>query len=72
MAARLAVRQVPGVLDARFSYEESSGVVTYDAERTDPAAFIEELAVKTGFEARVVASGASSAGDAKRIEVDED
>jgi len=50
----MAVKRVPGVVDARFSYEEGSGVVTYDAGETDPDAFIAELADKTGFIARVV------------------
>ena len=50
----MAVTRVPGVTDAQFSYEEGSGVVTYDPDETDPEAFIAELADKTGFIAHVV------------------
>lgn len=53
------MRRVPGVLDARFSYEEGSGVVTYDADQTDPETFLAELTEMTGFRARVVNSAAS-------------
>ena len=45
----MAVKRVPGVLEASFSYEEGSGVVTFDPERTDPETFIAELKDKTGF-----------------------
>ncbi len=50
----MAVERVSGVVDAEFSYEEGSGVVTYDTEETDPGAFIDELKDKTGFVATVV------------------
>lgn len=43
-----------GVEEARFSYPEGTGRVTYDPDRTTPAAFLEHLAEMTGFEATVV------------------
>lgn len=50
----MAVNRVPGVLESEFSYEEGSGVVTYDPEATDPETFLAELAEKTGFRGRVI------------------
>lgn len=40
--------------DARFSYEEGTGEVTFDATRTSPEEFLEQLSTMTGFEAWVV------------------
>ena len=50
----MAVERVEGVIDAEFSHEGGSGVVSFDADETDPDAFIRELADKTGFVASVV------------------
>ena len=50
----MAVNRVPGVIEAEFSYEEGSGVVTYDPDVTSPDVFIEELVDKTGFLAAVL------------------
>ncbi len=52
----MAVERVEGVIDAKFSYEGGSGVVTFDAEETDPDVFIRELEDRTGFLASVVES----------------
>lgn len=52
-------------MDASFSYEEGSGSVTFDEEETDPAAFIAELADKTGFVARVVGGDNTSTDDSE-------
>ena len=48
------MQRVPGVIEAKFSFEEGAGLVSYDPEATEPRIFIEELADKTGFGARVV------------------
>jgi len=61
----MAVKRVSGVMDASFSYEEGSGSVTFDEEETDPAAFIAELADKTGFVARVVGGDNTSTDDSE-------
>ena len=45
----MAVNRVPSVIESEFSYEEGSGVVTYDPDLTDPETFIAELKDKTGF-----------------------
>ena len=37
------------MIESEFSYEEGSGVVTYDPDLTDPETFIAELKDKTGF-----------------------
>lgn len=50
------MKRVPGVIEARFSYEEGAGVVTFDPEVTTPDAFIRELQEKTGFIASVAAA----------------
>lgn len=50
----MAVNRVPGVLESEFSYEEGSGVVTYDPEATDPETFLAALSEKTGFRGRVI------------------
>lgn len=56
----MAVERVPGVIEAEFSYDDGSGIVTYRAEETDPEVFLTELEDKTGFVARVVeAQGAT-------------
>jgi copper chaperone CopZ len=47
------VERVGGVREARFSYTEGSGEVTFDTTRTSPAEFIERLTAMTGFDARV-------------------
>jgi len=52
-AARVAVKRVEGVQDATFSFERGAGEVTYNPTRTDPEAFIAELARMTGFLATV-------------------
>lgn len=43
-----------GVREARFSWQESSGVVTYDTTRTSTKTVIEELHRMTGYDARVI------------------
>lgn len=58
----MAVERVPGVVSAEFSYEQGAGVVTYDPEETDAAAFIEELKDKTGFVATLVSSPDTTSG----------
>jgi len=50
----VAVEQVEGVQEARFSHPEGTGWVRYDPGGTTPDAFLEHLAAITGFEARVV------------------
>lgn len=55
----MAVDRVPGVVESAFSYEEGSGVVTYDPEATDPETFLEVLAERTGFRGRVVEPAAT-------------
>jgi hypothetical protein len=45
--------RVDGVRDASFSFVDGTGWVTYDSEKTDPAAFIAELDSMTDFSAEV-------------------
>ncbi len=60
----MAVKQVPGVLEAEFSYERGEGTVTYDSAETRPEVFIDRLAQLTGFGARVTsASSGDQEGD---------
>lgn len=49
----MAVQRVDGVRNATFSYARGEGVVTYDATRTTPQAFIAELERMTGYVATV-------------------
>ncbi len=49
----MAVERVAGVIAAEFDDELDAGSVTYDPEKTDPAAFISELERMTGFQATV-------------------
>lgn len=49
----MAVERVAGVFTAEFDDELNMGRVTYDPEKTDPAAFISELERMTGFQAAV-------------------
>jgi len=58
----MAVNKVPGVIESSFSYEEGTGVVTFDPDLTDPEIFIAELKDKTGFVGSVRDDG--SAGSA--------
>jgi copper chaperone CopZ len=60
--ARLALQRVPGVYRAEVSYDSASAVVRYDAARTSPAQFIEQLEQMTGYRAQVAASAATAAG----------
>lgn len=43
-----------GVEDAKVSYEQGQGVVTYDPEITSPEAMIEQLTKMAGYRASVV------------------
>ncbi len=52
--ARIALQRVPGVYQARVSYDSSSAVVSYDPAATSPARLIAQLAEMTGYQARVV------------------
>lgn len=56
----MAVKRVPGVLEAEFSYQRGEGTVTYDPAETRPELFIDELVRMTGFGARVTSP---SSGD---------
>ncbi len=59
----MAVERVPGVIEAKFSYDDGSGIVTYRTEETDPGVFLGELEDKTGFVARVVEAKATTPGE---------
>lgn len=59
----MAVTRMPGVLDAYFSYEEGSGVVTYDPALTSPETFLPRLTDATGYGARVVAGPVGAPAD---------
>ena len=52
----MAVERVEGVESAEFSYEEGSGMVTYDPEVTSPDEFLSELERMTGFVGQVASS----------------
>jgi len=63
--ARVVLKRVPGVLDARVSYDSASAVVLYDDSETSPDVFIAQLERMTGYEARVD-EPAPGTGDASR------
>lgn len=57
--ARIALERVPGVFQARVSYDSASAVVLYDPAKTATAELITKLREMTGYEARVVADAVS-------------
>jgi mercuric ion binding protein len=60
VTARTALRKIPGVFAARVTYDDSLGVVRYDARRVSAKRIAEELERRTGYRATVLPdSGAS-------------
>ena len=52
----MAVERVDGVENAEFSYEERTGIVTYDPKVTSPEEFLTRLDEMTGFKGTVESS----------------
>ena len=52
--ARVALKKLPGVYDAKVTLEDSLGVVRYDPHRVTPAQIAAHLTRLTGYGARVL------------------
>ncbi|MGQ0702243.1 MAG: heavy-metal-associated domain-containing protein [Gemmatimonadales bacterium] len=52
--ARLALRKLDGVLDAKVTIADSLGVVRYDPQRTGPSQIAQHLTRLTGYQARIL------------------
>ncbi len=55
ITARLALKQIPGVLAATVTLDDSSGVVRYDPRKVTPADIAAQLTRQTGYPARILA-----------------
>ncbi len=60
--ARVALRRIPGVYDARVSYDSATAVVRYDPSRVTPAQIAEQLERRTGYRAHLVAESPRAPG----------
>lgn len=58
-AVKSAAKKVDGVKGANVSYEKGLAEVTYDPEKTTPAAIAKAVTEKSGFKAEVVSSPAA-------------
>lgn len=58
--ARLALKKLTGVYDAKVTLDDSLGVVRYDSSRVTPAQIATHLTRLTGFGARVLADTAKA------------
>ena len=66
LTAQVALRRIPGVLDARVTYEDSSAVVRYDAGETNPKEIARQLAEATGYGVRILVDSARTKGSSIR------
>ncbi len=64
ITARLALKQIPGVLAATVTLDDSLGVVRYDPRKVAPAHIAAELTRQTGYPARVLPDSAKQARQA--------
>lgn len=55
VTARLALKRIPGVLDAKVTLDDSLGVVRYDPRKVTPAEIAVQLTRQTGYGARLLA-----------------
>ncbi|MBI4500621.1 MAG: cation transporter [Gemmatimonadetes bacterium] len=61
VTARLALKQIPGVLGATVTLDDSLGVVRYDRRKVTPAEIAAHLTRQTGYPARVLADASTPA-----------
>lgn len=54
VTARMALKRLPGVLDARVTLDDSLGVVTYDPRKVTPSQIAAHLTRLTGYGARIL------------------
>ena len=54
VTARVALKRLPGVLDAKVTLDDSLGVVTYDPRKVSPAQIAAHLTRLTGYGARII------------------
>jgi len=54
VTARVALKRLPGVLDAKVTLDDSLGVVTYDPSKVTPAQIATHLTRLTGYGARII------------------
>ena len=55
VTARIALKRLRGVFDAKVTLADSLGVVTYDAHKVTPAQIAAHLIRLTGYGARIIA-----------------
>ncbi|HEX9563980.1 MAG TPA: heavy metal-associated domain-containing protein [Gemmatimonadaceae bacterium] len=61
VTARVALKKLDGVYDATVTYDDSLGVVRYDARRVNPAQIASHLTRLTGYKATVLPDSAKGA-----------
>jgi copper chaperone CopZ len=54
VTARLALKKVPGVFDAKVTLDDSLGVVRYDPRKVTAAHIAADLTRRTGYGARII------------------
>ncbi|HET7470948.1 MAG TPA: heavy metal-associated domain-containing protein [Gemmatimonadales bacterium] len=54
VTARVALKRLPGVLDAKVTLDDSLGVVTYDPRKVTPVQIAAHLTRLTGYGARII------------------
>ena len=62
VTARVALRKIPGVLDAKVTLDDSLGVVRYNPRKVKPAEIAARLTQMTGYPARILADAKKAAG----------
>ncbi len=62
VTARLALKRLAGVYDAKVTLDDSLGVVRYDPRRVSPAQIAAHLTEFTGYKARVLPDSAKPTG----------
>ena len=62
VTARIALKRLPGVLDAKVTLDDSLGVVTYDPREVTPAQIAAHLTRLTGYGARIIADSPKAEG----------
>jgi copper chaperone CopZ len=61
VTARVALKKLDGVYDATVTYDDSLGVVRYDAKRVNPAQIASHLTRLTGYKVTVLPDSAKGA-----------
>ena len=62
VTARVALKKIAGVLDAKVTLDDSLGVVRYDPRRVKPAEIASRLTQMTGYPAHILADSKKSGG----------